>query len=234
MNSFMEQMLKGPRIIAITGHFGSGKTEFCVSLALSLRKQTEEHMAVADLDIENPFFRSRERQDMLEKAGIRVYSDPFNGRNGSELQTISSTVRAPLEDENCRVLLDTGGDYTGARILNQFKKYFAGPYQLLCVVNPFRPGSDTVGKAVEHIRSIEASTGLRVTGLIANGHLIRQTTLAEVAEGWDFTAAVSEAVQIPALAACCMESLAGEAAGRGFDVFPVGMYMRESYLDKKV
>ena len=136
MNAFIEELLRGPRIVAVTGHFGSGKTEFCVSLAFELAKLgRSERLAVADLDIENPFFRSRERQDQLEAAGVKVYSDPFNGRNGSELQVISASIRAPLEDEGCRAILDCGGDATGAMILNQFKKYLTpGAYQLLCVV----------------------------------------------------------------------------------------------------
>ncbi len=235
MNAFLEQMAAGERIIAVTGHFGSGKTEFAVSLAFALAElRRDERLALADLDIENPFFRSRERQDELETAGVRVYSDPFHGRNGSELQVISAGVRAPLEDEGCRVILDCGGDAAGAMILNQFKKYFAQPHRLLCVVNPNRPGSDTIDKAVEHIRSIEQTTGLRVTGLVSNAHLIYETTAEDVLRGWDFTAAVAEKSGVPALCACCMASLVPEVAGRGFDVFPIGMYMRDSYLDKKV
>lgn len=236
MNAFLKKLLQGPRIVAVTGHFGSGKTEFCVSLAFALAALgRSERLAVCDLDIENPFFRSRERQDALEAAGVRVYSDPFNGRNGSELQVISAAIRAPLEDELCRAVLDCGGDAAGAMILNQFKKYFqGGAYQLLCVVNPYRPGSDTVDKAVAHLRAIEQATGLRVTGLVANGHLIRCTTVEEVAYGWAFTREVSEASGVPALCACCMEPFALEAEARGIPVFPIGMYMRESYLDKPV
>jgi len=235
MNAFLEQMAAGERIIAVTGHFGSGKTEFAVSLAFALAAlERNERLALADLDIENPFFRSRERQDALEAAGVRVYSDPFHGRNGSELQVISAGVRAPLEDEGCRVILDCGGDAAGAMILNQFKKYFAQPHRLLCVVNPNRPGSDTIDKTVEHIRSIEQTTGLRATGLVSNAHLIYETTAEDVLRGWDFTAAVAEKSGVPALCACCMERLVPEVAGHGFDVFPIGMYMRDSYLDKKV
>ncbi len=235
MEPFLEQMLRGPRIIAVAGHFGSGKSEFCVSLAFALRARTRERLAVADLDVENPFFRSRERQDALEKADVRVYSDPFDGRNGSELQVISASVRAPLEDEGCRVVLDCGGDASGAMILNQFGKYFRPDgYRLLCVVNPFRPGSDTEDKALEHIRSIERATGLRVTGLVANGHLLRETTADEVVRGWEFTRRVAARADVPALCACCMESLAPSLEGRVPAVFPIGMYLRESYLDKKV
>ena len=237
MSEFLHLMTAGPRKIAVTGHFGSGKTEFAVSLAFALAKQAlaEPHLALCDLDIENPYFRSRERQDALNAAGIAVYSDPSGGRNGSELQTIAAAIRAPLEDGGCRTVLDCGGDNTGAMVLNQFKKYFTpGDYQLLCVVNCNRPGTDTPEKAAEHVRAIEATTGLTVTGLISNAHLIRFTTADTVTEGFEFTKQVEALTGVPALCACCMESLLPAVEGRGFEVFPIGMFMRDSYLDREV
>ncbi len=234
MNDFLQKMIYGPRKIAVTGHFGSGKTEFAVSLAFALSEYCSGHMALADLDIENPYFRSRERRDALEGAGVRVYSDPSGGRNGSELQTIDSAIRAPLEDESCRVICDCGGDNTGAMILNQFKKYFTADYQLLCVVNKNRPGTDTVEKALEHMKAIEGTTGLKITGLISNSHFIRYTTAQDVIEGWNFTEKLADVSGVPALCACAMESLMSELQGKGFDLFPIGMHMRESYLDKSV
>ena len=233
----IQKLQTGPRKIAVTGHFGSGKTEFAVSLAFALaaRNGSAERLALCDLDIENPYVRSRERQDALNAAGVAVYSDPSGGRNGSELQTISAAIRAPLEDDGCRVILDCGGDNTGAMVLNQFSKYFpAGDYQLLCVVNCNRPGTDTPEKAAAHIRAIEETTGLTVTGLISNAHLIRFTTADTVLEGWAFAKQVEALSGVPALAACCMEALVQEVSGRGFDVFPIGMFMRDSYLDKQV
>ena len=234
MTAFMNQMHSGPRKIAVTGHFGSGKTEFAVSLAYALAALPHERLALADLDIENPYFRSRERKESLEALGVKVYSDPSGGRNGSELQTIDSAIRAPLEDEGCRVILDTGGDFSGAMVLNQFQKYFRSDYQLLCVINRSRPGSDTVDKAVEHLRAIEKTTGLTVTGLISNNHLIRYTSAEDVREGWAFSSEVAEKTGVPLLCACCMESLVKDLEGCGFELFPIGMYMRESYLDKRV
>ena len=237
MDDFLELMRSGPRKIAVTGHFGSGKTEFAVSLAFALAegRRGGESLALCDLDIENPYFRSRERQDALRAAGVQVYSDPSDGRNGSELQTISAAIRAPLEDAHCRVILDCGGDASGAMLLRQFAKYFSpGGHRLLCVVNCNRPGTNTPEKAVEHIRAIEAASGLAVTGLISNAHFIRQTTADTVKEGWEFTQAVEAQTGVPALAACCMESLLPTLDGCGFPVFPIGMYLRDSYLDKPV
>lgn len=233
---FLEEICAGPRKIAVTGHFGSGKTEFSVSLAFALAAlDRAERLALCDLDIENPYFRSRERQDELCRAGVAVYSDPYNGRNGSELQTISAAIRAPLEDDGCRVILDCGGDGSGAMVLKQFAKYFtAGDHRLLCVVNCGRPGTDTPEKASAHIRAIQEATGLTVTGLVSNNHLIRFTTAETVLEGWDFTGQVAAATGVPALCACCMASLAPAVRARGVPVFPLGMYMRDSYLDKQV
>lgn len=234
MNSFVEKMAMGPRKIAITGHFGSGKTEVSVSLAMALAKEKIKNLALCDLDIENPYFRSRERQSLLEEAGIKVYSDPFGGKNGSELQVIDAAVRAPLEDENCRVILDCGGDASGAMILNQFSSYLAEGTALISVVNCNRLGTDTPQKAAEQIKNTENTTGLKVTGLISNAHLIRLTTKETVIDGMEFTREVSRITNIPVLCACCMESIACELTNADFDVFPIGMYMRESYLDKKV
>lgn len=236
MNDFLKQIKTGPRKIAITGHFGCGKTEIAVSLAMALAEVNDggERLALCDLDIENPYFRSRERQELLESRGVRVYSDPFGGRNGSELQLITAAIRAPLEDTHCRVLCDCGGDKAGAMILNQFKKYFQDDASLLCVVNCNRPGTDTPEKAVRQIREIEGVTGLTVTGLVSNAHLIRYTTAEMVAEGWEFTKRVEEMTGVPALCACCMEYLAEAAEKENIPVFPIGMYMRDSYLDKRV
>ena len=120
-------------------------------------------------------------------------------------------------------------------LLRQFAKYFSpGGHRLLCVVNCNRPGTNTPEKAVEHIRAIEAASGLAVTGLISNAHFIRQTTADTVKEGWEFTQAVEAQTGVPALAACCMESLLPALDGCGFPVFPIGMYLRDSYLDKPV
>lgn len=227
-------MAYGPRKIAVTGHFGCGKTEFAVSLAFALARLGLPKLALADLDVENPYFRSRERMDELENVGVRVYSDPFHGKNGSELQTLDPAIRAPLEDPDCRVVLDAGGDFTGAMILNQYSKFLKEDTQILFVLNQNRPGTDTVEKALFQLRSIEKTTSLSVSGIVSNSHLLRYTTAEDVLAGWDFALEVSRAAGTPALCACCMERLVPEVSGRGFDVFPIGMHMRESYLDKQV
>jgi len=234
MTDFLKLMAHGPRKIAVTGHFGCGKTEFAVSLAFALAKLGVPNLAMADLDVENPYFRSRERMDELESVGVRVYSDPYHGKNGSELQTLDPAIRAPLENPESRVILDAGGDFTGAMILNQYSKFLKEDTQILFVLNQNRPGTDTLEKALSQLRSIEDTTSLPVTGIISNSHFIRYTTAEDVLDGWNFAMELSRETGIPALCACCMESLVPQVSGKGFDVFPIGMHMRESYLDKQV
>ena len=234
---FVRTMADGPRKIAVCGHFGSGKTEFSVSLAMAMARLGCTPMALCDLDIENPYFRSRERQELLESVGVRVYSDPFHGRNASELQVIDPAIRAPLENEHCRVILDCGGDHTGAMILNQFSRYLQEDTALLCVVNSCRPGTDTPQKALEQLRLTEETTGLRVTGLVSNAHLVRFTTSDTVREGLTFAREVEQLSGVPLVAVCAMEGicrLLEREGSLGAPLFPIGMYMRDSYLDKEV
>ena len=126
------------RILIITGHYGSGKTEFAVSYALLTARsgaRAYPKTALIDLDIANPYFRSRERRDMLEAAGIGVYGSLYKTEITAELPALSATVRTPLEDEDCFVIVDAGGNDSGALVLNQFKKYFT-PDQNGCFGRP--------------------------------------------------------------------------------------------------
>ena len=245
MKNFLKSIAAGPRIILVTGHFGSGKTEFSVSLAFALAAMRDEgvanlsSLALCDLDLENPYFRSRELTEEMESVGIRVYSDPYHGRNGSELQTLDPAILAPVQNPDCHVIMDTGGNNTGAMILNQFRKHFGGEYRMLYVVNKNRPGTDTVEKNLEEIKAIEATTGLTVTGLVSNSHFIRETTAEDVKEGYAFACEVGAKSGLPVLCACCSAEIAREleeddTADASMEIFPIGLYMRQTYLDKKV
>ncbi|MDO4805048.1 MAG: hypothetical protein Q4A32_09550 [Lachnospiraceae bacterium] len=239
MTNFLENIISGPRIILVTGHFGSGKTEFSVSLAFALAALRDEgvpglsSLALCDLDLENPYFRSRELTEEMELSGIRVYSDPYHGRNGSELQTLDPAILAPVQNPDCRVILDTGGNNIGAMILNQFRKHFANDYRMLYVVNRNRPGNDTAQKVLDEIKSIEETTGLAMSGLISNSHFIRETTAGDVLDGLAFAEEVGKKCGLPVLCACCSRDIQSELPA-SVEVFPIGMYMRQSYLDRKV
>lgn len=228
------------RVIVVVGHYGSGKTEFSVSLAYHMAQQGCPP-ALIDLDIANPYFRSREQKEPLATVGVRVYGNHYGREITAELPALSAGIRAPLEDVKQRVIVDVGGDNAGARVLNQFIKYFRpGEHELLCVVNCNRPETSTQAGALAHLQAIEAETDLKVTGLISNAHFTTFTQPADILEGWHFTKSLGQEIGLPVKAACAphrlLEQTARLAGQQGIEIplFPVGLYMRESWQDREI
>ena len=193
------------RMIVIAGHYGSGKTELAVSLALELAKEEKRdypRLAVVDLDVANPYFRSRERKALLEENGIALYGDAYNSTGATaELPALTAALRAPLEDEGCQTIIDLGGNDAGARVLRQFGKYFEGnDHELWAVVNFRRYETRDVDTCREHVEAIQNELQIPVTGLVNNTHLLRETTVEILREGYEKAKALSHQMNIPLLA----------------------------------
>lgn len=225
------------RIRVVVGHYGSGKTEFSVNYALKLAEQGKK-TALADLDIANPYFRSRERKNLLEEQGIKVYSNTFGYDITADLPAITAAIRAPLEDPLCHTVVDAGGDHLGARILIQFDRYFSsGNCDFFCVVNGKRPETSTVEGATDHIFRIEKETGRKITGFINNTHLLKETEAEDVVRGYHLCMELSSRFGVPLKYNCCVETLLEElkqktAEYQDFHIFPLRLYMRDSWLDR--
>lgn len=228
------------RITAIVGHYGSGKTEFSVNLVMDLKKQYEK-VAILDMDIANPYFRSRERQAFLEEQGIDIHHNSFGYDITEDLPALSATLKAPLENKEFITVADIGGDDSGARVLNQFRKYFITEEStMLCVINANRPETDHVEGAVSHIQRIQMETGIKIDGLINNTHLLRETTVDEVIKGYELCREISQQLEIPIVYNTCVRSLCPElekaVEQRGFTeftIYPITLYMRPTWLDSQ-
>jgi energy-coupling factor transporter ATP-binding protein EcfA2 len=236
MNSFIRPFKK--RILIVTGHYGSGKTEFAVSFALltaRMRDRPYPRLALVDLDIANPYFRSRERRELLEEAGIGVYGSVYKTEITAELPALSANIRTPLEDEGCFVIVDAGGNDSGALVLNQFGKYFT-PEQaaVAAVINANRPETRDADGAVRHLSAIEGVTGLRIEGIINNTHLLRQTTPETIIGGHALCAAVCDRTGKELWCDCYPEPLVKKEALAGVSdyLMPLGLYMRPTWLDR--
>lgn len=229
--------LNDKRIRVIVGHYGSGKTEFSVNYALKLAEHGKK-TALADLDIANPYFRSRERQKLLEEKGVHVYSNTFNYDITADLPAITASIKAPLEDGDCNTIVDAGGDDSGSRILIQFDKYFQGDdCDLLCVVNASRPETSTLEGALSHIFRIENATNLKITGLVNNTHLVRETKPEDIIRGYLLCRELSARLNVPLKYNCCVDGLLDELEVRSkgfhdFNIFRMKLYMRDSWLDR--
>lgn len=226
------------RVVVIAGHYGSGKTELAVSLAMLLSARQDAQyprLSVVDLDIANPYFRSRERMQLLRTHGVSLYGDAFDSTGATaELPALTAALRAPLEDPGCRTIIDLGGNDAGARVLRQFDKYFHGDdHELWAVVNFRRYETLTAETAREHVESIAAELQLPVTGLVNNTHLLRETTPDILREGYEKARALSRAMGIPLLYNCYPAGIVAPEALEGIpSLLPLGLYMRPAYLDK--
>jgi len=164
------------RVTLFCGHYGSGKTNIAVNYALSLREKGLP-VALADLDIVNPYFRSKDSTPELEKAGVKVITLQF-ANSSVDLPALPSEAYSLVQDRSRYAVLDIGGDDRGAYALGRFVPYILeeNDYEMLYVVNFFRPLTVTVAEAVEVMREIEGACGLRFTGIVNNSNLGAETT----------------------------------------------------------
>jgi len=204
------------RITAIVGHFGSGKTEFAVNLAMrSTRSGGYKTTALIDLDIANPYFRSRERKAYLGKMGIQVLSNVFGFDINLDLPAISAGINGPIQNQDCRVIMDVGGDDSGARVLLQFKSELVKQdCDLFCVLNANRPETQTIEGAINHLARIEESLKMKITGIVNNTHLLEETTIEDILKGMELSKVVSQKLNIPIKYHCCMIKLEKELKDR--------------------
>lgn len=224
-------MFSDKRIKIIIGHYGSGKTEFAVNYVMRLAKEKSD-VAIVDLDIVNPYFRSREKHPLMEKEGILVISSGLGHKANLDIPSVSSMVITPLQDKKYDVVLDVGGNSVGAKILNRYRLQIENQdYDMFCVVNGNRPDTSTVEGAIEHIRDIEASSGLKVTGLINNTHFLRETSVEDVLKGQEIVEEVSRETGIPIKYISCIEEICDDMPAKYQDkLFPIKMYMREAWM----
>ena len=221
------------RIRIITGHYGSGKSELSVNMVTELKKQYDK-VAIVDLDIANPYFRSRERQDMMEDMGIEVFHNSFGYDITQDLPALSAAIKKPLENKDYHTIVDAGGDDSGARVLNQFRKYFlADDCEMIFVINANRPETATVSGCLHHLDAIQVETGLKVDGVINNTHLLSETSAADIKKGYKLCKEVSELLDIPIIGSYCNEKILNnikEEELDGIEVTPIHLFMRPSWL----
>lgn len=200
---------KWPKAVAVTGALGSGKTEWVLNMALGFRGCGEE-VTVADVDIINPYFCVRQVADTLRKEGFRILTPPESTR-WSDMPIITPEVSWALKAPGGRLLIDVGGDAAGGRALKQFSALMreAG-FLLVLVVNPFRPSTRDTEGVLELVKGIERISELEVGALVANPHLMDQTTAEELLWGYRQVCAAGEALDLEVLYGTVTPGLASQ------------------------
>ena len=173
------------RIVLLSGHYGSGKTNIAVNLALRM-KAAREKVAIADIDIVNPYFRTKDSQAELEKAGIRLICSDFAGSN-VDLPALPQDVYAITDEPDLFSVIDVGGDDRGALALGRWRDAILreNDYEMLFVVNRFRPLTADALSTIEVMREIELASGMPFTAVVNNSNLGEETTVRDVPSAED-------------------------------------------------
>ena len=183
-------------IVIIVGNYGSGKTEVSINLAVN-RKHAGLDVRIADLDLVNPYFRTREAKDSLARLGIEVVLPPEEYLQ-ADLPILSPLVAGMIRQPSELTLLDAGGNDAGATVLASLGDVFKNkPVKMLQVVNPLRPFTNTIEGCLKIRAEIENAAKLSISGIIGNANLIHETSVEEIYSGYEFVRALSEKSRLP-------------------------------------
>ncbi len=198
------------RLTVVTGHYGCGKTNLSINLALDLAREQGEAVIV-DLDVVNPYFRSSDYAEPLAAEGVRVISPNFAGTT-LDVPSLSGAVSGVFGID-APVVFDAGGDDVGATAIGQYAAQFdAQGYEMLYVVNRYRNLTQTPAEAAALLREIEAASHLSATAVVNNSHLRDETTLETVLDSLPYAAETAGLLGLPLLFTTVPKGLADEFA----------------------
>lgn len=185
------------RITLLCGHYGSGKTNIAVNMAFDL-KNKYNNVTVADLDIVNPYFRTKDSELQLKEAGIRLICSKYANSN-LDIPALPQDMYSITDDKNQKVIIDVGGDDRGALALGRLvpKIKEENNYSMLFVINCFRPLTKNAETTIEVMKEIESAAGLRFTGIINNSNLGEETTYKDIENSFEYANEVSKISGLP-------------------------------------
>ena len=220
------------RVTLILGHYGSGKTNIAVNLAVKYREVAEK-VAIADLDIVNPYFRTKDSMDLLKEKGIRLIVSEYANSN-VDIPALPQDMYAVTDDKSLTCILDIGGDDRGALVLGRLRPAILEEkdYEMLLVINMYRPLTPDPESTVEVMREIELAANMRFTGIINNSNLGRETTADTVLASIPYAEEVSRLTRLPIVMTTAEENVAKKLDGRVKDLFPLAL--QKNFIERKI
>jgi len=190
-------MISDKRIIILCGHYGSGKTNIAVNLAFALKKKYQT-IALADLDIVNPYYRSKDAAAILSNAEIKLISSAFANTH-LDIPALPQEIYSITDDKNFRFVLDVGGDDRGALALGRIAKDIKDEnnYDMLFVVNMYRPLTRTAIDAIAIMHEIENACKLKFTAIVNNSNLGVETTPQTILNSLSYAEEISSLTKLP-------------------------------------
>ena len=219
------------RLTLFAGHYGSGKTNIAVNYALQLASENKK-VTIADLDIVNPYFRTKDSAAELDSAGVRLVSPSFANTN-VDLPALPAEAYSLVEDKSVYGVMDIGGDDRGAYALGRYTPFIKeeNDYRMVFVANCYRPLTRTPQEALEVMREIEAAAGLKFTCIANNSNLGGETDAKTVTDSLEFTTELCKISGLPLWVHTVEERVAKELCGKLSPIMPIKL--QEKYFDVK-
>ncbi len=215
------------RVTIFAGHYGSGKTNIAVNYALNI-SVTGKQTVIADLDIVNPYFRTKDASDVLSKNDIKLISSPYANTN-VDTPALPAEAYSVIHNKNNHAIIDVGGDDRGALALGRFSKDILAEdnYELLFVINKYRYLTADVPSTVEVMREIENACGIRFTGIVNNSNLGDETTAQNVIDSLSYADEVSKITGLRVKFTAVKEDIAGALKDIILEIMPIKIYVKQ-------
>ena len=214
------------RITLICGHYGSGKTNIAVNMAFDMKKQFDK-VALADLDIVNPYFRSKDSGPELTAKGIRLIVSEYANTN-LDIPALPQEMYAIVDDKELVSVVDVGGDDRGAYALGRLSPAIReeNNYDMFLVVNRFRPLTPDAASTIEVMREIEMAASLKFTGIIHNSNLGAETTAEDILSSKAYVEEIARLSGLPVVLTSVSEDVAEELSDKVENLFPMHLQKR--------
>ena len=209
------------RMTLFAGHYGSGKTNVAVNYALHLKALGEE-VVIADLDIVNPYFRTRDSLEELTEAGIKLISSEFASSN-VDLPALPQEVYSLLDKREEKAIMDIGGDDRGAYALGRYADAIKdeNDYEMLFVFNKYRPLTPDAQSAYEIMQEIEAACNIKFTAIVNNSNIGGLTDAQDVINSLDSVNELSSISGLPVKMTTVRADLINNLNGKVENLFPL-------------
>ena len=223
--------MKFKRLTLMAGHYGSGKTNIAVNLAMMLKKAGED-VVIADLDIVNPYYRTKDSEEELRAAGIPLISSEYANSN-VDVPALPQELYSIVDVRSRHAIVDIGGDDRGALALGRYTPFILeeNDYDMLLVINKYRPLTPDTASTLEVMREIEAAGGIPFTGIVNNSNLGRETTPEDVIASDAYAKDIAAATGLPIRMTTVKAEIAGAVAEVLPDVVPLHLQDKRLWND---
>ena len=220
------------RLTVFSGHYGSGKTNVAVNYALWLREKNE-NVVIADLDIVNPYFRTKDSMKVLSEKGVRLISSEYANSN-VDVPALPAETYGVLQDKGCFGIIDVGGDDRGALALGRYSEAIKeeNDYELLFVINKFRPLTKTADAALSIMAEIENACHMKFTAIVNNSNLGNLTEAEDVLNSLPYAEEISKKANIPIKMTTVKKELYEALKEKIENLMPIELYVVQSWEER--